>query len=70
MPDKLSMDGTGATSIAKLAMEMKSADLGNALSAAVTRQILAQEKRQGQAIVKTMKQSEEIIKNGRVDVYA
>ncbi len=64
------MDVTGTTSIAKLAMEMKSADLGNALSAAVTRQILAQEKRQGQAIVKMMKQSEEIIKNGRVDVYA
>ena len=64
------MDVTGTTSIAKLAMEMKSADLGNALSAAVTKQILAQQKRQGQAIVKMMKQSEEIIKNGRVDVYA
>ncbi len=64
------MDVTGATSIAKLAMEMKSADIGSALSAAVTRQILAQEKRQGQAIVKMMKQSEEIIKNGSVDVYA
>ena len=64
------MDVTGATSIAKLAMEMKSADFANSLSAAVTRQILAQEKRQGQAIVKMMKQSEEIIKNGQVDVYA
>ncbi len=64
------MDVTGTTSLAKLAMEMKSADFGNALSAAVTKQILAQEKRQGQAIVKMMKQSEEIIKNGRVDVYA
>ncbi len=64
------MDVSGATSIAKLAMEMKSADIDNALSAAVTKQILAQEKRQGQAIVKMMKQSEEIIKNGRVDGYA
>jgi len=51
-------------------MEMKSADIGNALSAAVTRQILAQEKREGQAIVKMMKQSEEIIKNGHVDIFA
>ncbi len=64
------MDVTGATSLAKLAMKMKNADFGNSLSAAVTKQILAQEKRQGQAIVKMMKQSEEIIKNGRVDVYA
>jgi len=64
------MDVTGTTSIAKLVMEMKSADIDNALSAAVTKQILAQEKRQGQAIVEMMKQSEEIIKNGRVDVYA
>ncbi len=64
------MDVSGATSIAKLAMEMTSADIGNALSAAVTKQILAQEKRQGQAIVKLMKQSEEIIKNGSVDIYA
>ncbi len=64
------MDVIGATAIAKLAMKMKSADIGNSLSAAVTRQILAQEKRQGQAIVKMMQQSEEIIKNGHVDVYA
>ena len=64
------MDITGPTSIAKLAMKMKSADFANSLSAAVTRQIIAQEKRQGQAIVKMMKQSEEIIKNGQVDVYA
>ena len=64
------MDVTGATSIAKLAMKMKSADLANSLSAAVTRQIIAQEKRQGHAIVKMMKQSEEIIKNGSVDIYA
>ncbi len=64
------MDISGATSIAKLAMDMKSADIGNALTAAVTKQILAQEKRQGQAIVEMMKQSEEIIKNGHVDIYA
>ncbi len=64
------MDVSGATSIAKLAMEMKSADIDNALSAAVTKQILAQEKRQGQAIVKLMKQSGEIIKNASVDIYA
>ena len=64
------MDISGATSIAKLAMNMKSADIGNALTAAVTKQILAQEKRQGQAIVEMMKQSEEIIKNGHVDIYA
>ncbi len=64
------MDISGATSIAKLAMDMKSADIGNALTAAVTRQLLAQQKRQGQAIVEMMKQSEEIIKNGHVDVYA
>ena len=64
------MDVTGTTSIAKLVMEMKSTDIDNTLSAAVTRQILAQEKRQGQAIVEMMKQSEEIIKNGSVDVYA
>jgi len=64
------MDVTGATSIAKLAMEMKSAGFANELSAAVTKQILAQEKRQGQAIVEMMKQSEELIKNGHVDVYA
>ncbi len=64
------MDISGATSIAKLAMDMKSADIGNALTAAVTRQLLAQQKRQGQAIVEMMKQSEEIIKNGHVDIYA
>jgi len=64
------MDISGATSIAKLAMEMKSADIGNALTAAVTRQLLAQQERQGQAIVEMMKQSEEIIKNSHVDVYA
>ncbi len=64
------MDISGATSIAKLAMDMKSADIGNALTAAVTKQILAQQKRQGQAIVEMMKQSEEIIKNGHVDIYA
>ena len=64
------MDVTGATSIAKLAMDMKSADIGNALTAAVTKQILAQEKRQGQAIVEMMKQSEDIIKNAHVDIYA
>ena len=51
-------------------MDMKSADIGNALTAAVTRQLLAQQKRQGQAIVEMMKQSEEIIKNSHVDVYA
>ncbi len=64
------MDISGATSIAKVAMSMKSADFVNELSAAVTKQILAQQKRQGQAIVEMMKQSEEIIKNGHVDVYA
>jgi len=64
------MDVTGTISIAKLAMDMKSADIGNALTAAVTKQILAQQKRQGQAIVEMMKQSEEIIKNGHVDIYA
>ena len=64
------MDISGATAIAKVAMSMKSADFANELSAAVTKQILAQEKRQGQAIVEMMKQSEEIIKNGHVDIYA
>ena len=64
------MDVTGTTSIAKLALEMKSSDIGNALSVAVTKQILAQEKREGQAIVKMMKQSEEIIKNGHIDIFA
>ena len=64
------MDISGATSIAKVAMSMKNADFANELSAAVTKQILAQQKREGQAIVEMMKQSEKIVKNGRVDVYA
>lgn len=70
MTDISSMDVTGATSIAQLAVSMKSAEFGNELSAAVTRQILTQQKQQGQAIVDMMKQSTELVKNGRVDIYA
>ena len=44
--------------------------LGHEISAAVTKQILAQLKQQGEAIVEMMEQSTELVKNGHIDIYA
>ncbi len=68
--DKSSMDVVGAPSLTRLAASTRNANLGHEISAAVTKQILAQLKQQGEAIVEMMEQSTELVKNGHIDIYA
>ena len=49
-------------------MSMKSQDLGLQIAAAVAKQALEQQKREGQAIVEMVQQTN-IVQNGRVDIY-
>lgn len=63
------MDITGTTSLARAAMQMTGAEIGQELSVAVTKQILNQNKQQAQALVDMVKQSN-IVEDGHVDVYA
>lgn len=58
-----------STSIAQMAMSMKSQDLNLQISAAVAKQAIEQQKREGQAIVEMVQQTN-IVQNGHVDIYA
>ena len=60
---------TGVTSLARVATQMQDMEFGLQLSAAVTKQLMEQQKRQGQALVEMVQQTN-IVQDGHIDIYA
>ena len=63
------MDISGVTSIATVALSQKNQDFALQLSAAVAKQAIEQQKREGAALVEMVQQTN-IVQDGHVDIYA